>query len=169
MGCRATARGDPASEADLPRYRHLGSATVTLITVLSKRDGSGGHSALIVNGEHRVIFDPEGSLSHTSLAVSSDVIYGANPAVVESFIGYHTRKTDDTVTETLDIADAVASDLLTRVMLHRTVMQSYGTQSVGALSRSTPGFEGIRPMFPSKNLMESFAAQPGVRPARFSQ
>ena len=169
MGCRATSGGDPASEADLPRYRDLGSATVTLITVLSKRDCSGGHSAFIVTGEHRVIFDPEGSLSHTSLAVSGDVIYGANPAVVESFIGYHTRNTDDTVTETLDIADAVASDLLIRVMLYRTVMQSFGTQSVGAPSRSTPGFEGMGPMFPSKNLMESFATQPGVRLARFSQ
>ena len=169
MGCRATSGGDPASEADLPRYRDLGSATVTLITVLSKRDCSGGHSAFIVTGEHRVIFDPEGSLSHTSLAVSGDVIYGANPAVVESFIGYHTRNTDDTVTETLDIADAVASDLLIRVMLYKTVMRSFGTQSVGAPSRSTPGFEGMGPMFPSKNLMESFATQPGVRLARFSQ
>ena len=46
--------GDTAREADLPRYRHPGRATVTLITVLSKRVGSGGHSALIVNGERRV-------------------------------------------------------------------------------------------------------------------
>ena len=162
-------RGDPARDADLLRYRHPGRATVTLITVLSKRAGSGGHSALIVNGEHRVIFDLEGSLSYSSLAVSGDVIYGANPAVVESFIGYHTRNTDDTVTETLDIADAVASDLLIRVMLYKTVMRSFGTQSVGAPSRSTPGFGGMGPMFPSKNLMESFATQPGVRLARFSQ
>ena len=76
--------GDTAREADLPRYRHPGRATVTLITVLSKRAGSGGHSALIVNGEHRVIFDPAVSLSHASFAVSGDVIYGANLAVVES-------------------------------------------------------------------------------------
>ena len=84
-------------------------------------------------------------------------------------IGYHTRNTDDTVAETLDITDAVASDPLIRVMLHGTVMQSFGTQSVGALLRFTPGFKDIRPTFPSKKLMESFAAQPGVRTARFSQ
>ena len=114
-------------------------------------------------------FDLAGSLSHASLAVSGDVIYGANLAVVESYIGYHTRNTDDTLAETLDITDAVASDLLIRVMLHGTVMQSFGTQSVGALLRFTPGFKDIRPTFPSKKLMESFAAQPGVRTARFSQ
>ena len=129
---------------------------MTLITVLSKRAGSGGHSALIVNGERRVIFDLAGSLFHVSLAVSGDVIYGANLAVVESYIGYHTRNTDDTVAETLDITDAVASDLLIRVMLHGTVMQSFGTQSVGALLRFTPGFKYIRPTFPSKKTHGEF-------------
>ena len=68
-------------EADLPRYRHPSGAKVTLITVLSTQDGSGAHSALIVNGAQRVIFDPAGSLSHASLAERGDVIYGANPAV----------------------------------------------------------------------------------------
>ena len=88
--------------------------------------------------------------------MSGDVIYGANLAVVESYIGYHTRNTGDTVAGTLDITDAVASDLLIRVMLHGTVMQSFGTQSVGALLRFTPGFKDIRPTFPSKKTHGEF-------------
>ena len=81
---------------------------MTLVTVLSTKDGSGAHSALIVNGAQRVIFDPAGSLSHASLAERGDVIYGANPAIVDSYIDYHTRNTHDTVAQTVDVTAAVA-------------------------------------------------------------
>jgi hypothetical protein len=169
VGCSAAFRGDAMREADLPRYRHPGGAKLTLITVLSTQDGSGAHSALIVNGAQRVIFDPAGSLSHASLAERGDVIYGANPAVVDSYIDYHTRNTHDTVAQTRDVTDAVAGDLLARVMVHGPVMQSFCAQNVSALLRDTPGFEAIGPTFFPKTLMERFAALPGVRTVRFSQ
>ena len=169
VGCSAVSKRDPVSDADLPRYRHFGSSSVTLITVLSTREGSGVHSALMVNGDQRVIFDPAGSLSHASLAERGDVIYGANPAVVDSYIDYHTRNTHDTVAQTRDVTDAVAGDLLARVMDHGPVMQSFCAQNVSALLRATPGFEAIGPTFFPKTLMERFAELPGVRTVRFSQ
>ena len=169
VGCSTVSKRDPVGDADLPRYRHPGGATVTLITVLSTRDGSGVHSALIVNGDQRVIFDPAGSLAHVSLAERGDVIYGANPAIVDSYIDYHTRNTHDTVEQTRDVTDAVAGDLLARVMDHGPVMQSFCAQNVSALLRATPGFEAIGPTFFPKTLMERFAALPGVRTVRFSQ
>ena len=161
--------GDPMGEADLPRYRHPGSATVTLVTVLSTKDGSGAHSALIVNGAQRVIFDPAGSLSHASLAERGDVIFGANPAIVDSYIDYHTRNTHDTVAQTVDVTAVVAGDLLRRVMGHGAVRQSFCAKNISEILRSTPGFEGIGPTFFPKTLMESFAALPNLRAVRFSQ
>ena len=161
--------GDPMGEADLPRYRHPGSATVTLVTVLSTKDGSGAHSALIVNGAQRVIFDPAGSLSHARLAERGDVIYGANPAIVDSYIDYHTRNTHDTVAQTVDVTAAVAGDLLRRVMGHGPVRQSFCAKTISEILRSTPGFEGIGSTFFPKTLMESFAALPNLRTVRFSQ
>ena len=169
VGCSAALGDDPAREADMPRYRHPGGATVTLVTVLSTQDGSGVHSALIINGTQRVIFDPAGSLSHASLAERGDVIYGANPALVDSYIDYHTRNTHDTVAQTRDVTDAVAEDLLARVMVHGPVMQSFCAQSVSGLLRATPGFEGIGQTFFPKTLMKRFAALHGLRTARFSQ
>ncbi len=169
VGCSAALGDDPAREADLPHYRHPGGATVTLVTVLSTQDGSGVHSALIINGTQRVIFDPAGSLSHASLAERGDVIYGANPALVDSYIDYHTRNTHDTVAQTRDVTDAVAEDLLARVMVHGPVMQSFCAKSVSGLLRATPGFEGIGQTFFPKTLMKRFAALPGLRTARFSQ
>ena len=161
--------GDPTGEADLPRYRHPGSATVTLVTVLSTKDGSGAHSALIVNGAQRVIFDPAGSLSHASLAERGDVIYGANPAIVDSYIDYHTRNTHDTVAQTVDVTAVVAGDLLRHVMGHGAVRQSFCAKNISEILRSTPGFEGIGATFFPKTLMESFAALPNLRTVRFSQ
>lgn len=169
VGCSVAPGGDPTGEADLPRYRHPGSATVTLVTVLSTKDGSGAHSALIVNGAQRVIFDPAGSLSHASLAERGDVIYGANPAIVDSYIDYHTRNTHDTVAQTVDVTAAVADDLLRRVMGHGAVRQSFCAKNISEILRSTPGFGGIGPTFFPKTLMESFAALPNLRTVRFSQ
>ena len=103
-----------------------------------------------------------------SLAERGDVIHGANPAIVDSYIGYHTCNTHDTMAQPRNV-DAVATGLLTRVMHHGPVMQSLCAQSVSALLRSTAGFEGIRPTFFPKTLMDSFAAQTGLRTARFSQ
>ena len=95
------------------------------------------------------------------------MIYGANPAIVDSYIGYHTCNTHDTMAQTRNV-DTVATDLLTRVMHHGHVMQSFCAQSVSALLRSTAGLAGIRLTFFPKTFMESFAAQTGLRMTRFS-
>ena len=62
--------------------------------------------------DQRVIFDPAGSLSHASLAERGDVIYGANPAIVDSYIDYHTRNTHDTVAQTRRCHRCGGNDLL---------------------------------------------------------
>ena len=103
-----------------------------------------------------------------SFAERGDVIHGANPAIVDSYIGYHTCNTHDTMAQPRNV-DAVATGLLTCVMHHGPVMQSFCAQSVSALLRSTAGFEGIRPTFFPITLMDSFAAQTGLRTALFSQ
>ena len=63
-------------------YRHDGPPTLTLFTVISKASGSGAHSALMVNGSQRLIFDPAGTFHHPNLPERHDVIYGmTDPAV----------------------------------------------------------------------------------------
>ena len=51
-----------APEEDVQRaiYRHDAPPSITVLTVVSNRDGSGGHSALLINGSQRLIFDPAG-------------------------------------------------------------------------------------------------------------
>ena len=50
----------PAEEARARAWVEPGPPTLTLVTAVSNRDGSGGHSALMVSGGQRVIFDPRG-------------------------------------------------------------------------------------------------------------
>ena len=169
VGCSTLPDLDPVTTIKTPGYRHPGGATVTLVSVVSKRSASAGHSALIVNGTQRIIFDPAGSLFHKSLKFQGDVIYDANPSVVDGYIDYHTRNTHDTVVQTVDVADAVAEDLLKRLLSRGYVWKSFCAQSSSTLLRATPGFENIWPTFSPQKLMNNFGKLEDVRLARFSQ
>ena len=169
FGCSAPTAWAPDDKIDALRYRHTGGATVTLVTVSDVVSGSGAHSALIVNASERVIFDPAGSMKHVSLAERGDVLYGANPALVDSFIDYHTRSDFYTQAQTVDVSQQVAEDLLERIKSNGAVSQSFCAQSVSHLLRRTPGFENIRTTFFPGKLSESFANRTNVRAETFYQ
>ena len=169
IGCVPLPELDLTKEIDVPRYRHPGGATVTLVTVLGSKRGFGAHSALIVNGNQRVIFDPAGSLEHESLTIRGDVIYGANPAVVDTYIDYHTRNTHDTSVLSIRVPDEIAEDLLIRIMKHGYGRRAHCAQSISSLLHDTHGFENIRTTFFPKKLMENFLELKNVKSIRFSQ
>ena len=49
------------AEVAAAAYVAPGPKSISLITVVNNRSGSGGHSALVINGSQQVIFDPAGS------------------------------------------------------------------------------------------------------------
>ena len=169
LGCTPLPELDLTKEIDVPRCSHPGGATVTLVTVLRSKGGAGTHSALIVNGNQRVIFDPSGSFNHESLTIRGDVIYGANPAVVDTYIDYHTHNTHDTSALTVHVPDEITEDLLVRIMKLGYVQRAHCAQSISSLLHDTHGFESIRTTFFPKNLMENFLELKNVRWVRFSQ
>ena len=168
FGCSNLRDFDPVTTINTPGYRHPGGATVTLVSVVSKRSNTAAHSALIVNGTQRIIFDPAGTLFHKNLKFRGDVIYDANPSVVDFYIRYHTRNTHDTVMQSVDVADALAEDLLKRLLSRGYVWKSFRAQSASTLLRATPGFENIRPTFSLQKLMKNFGKIENVGQARFS-
>ena len=52
-----------APDVDVQRaiYHNDAPPSITVITVVSNSNGSGGHSALLINGSQRLIFDPAGT------------------------------------------------------------------------------------------------------------
>ena len=53
------------AEVAAAAYVAPGPRSITLMTMINNRTGSGGHTALVVNGSQQVIFDPAGS-THSS-------------------------------------------------------------------------------------------------------
>ncbi|MFL4470267.1 hypothetical protein ACERZ8_10430 [Tateyamaria armeniaca] len=66
-------------------YRAPGPDTFTIFTMVSNRNGKGAHSALMINGSQRVIFDPAGSFVNERVPEREDVLYGVTPAVLAGY------------------------------------------------------------------------------------
>ena len=101
-----------ASDESLRRAAYVANEppSITLLTVIGIPRGEGAHSALMINGSQRVIFDPAGSWNHPAIPERHDVLYGITPNFKNFYIDYHARETywvaEDTKLVTREVADA---------------------------------------------------------------
>ena len=159
-----TQRGD-ASGAEVARaaYRDPGQPSLTLYTIVSNTTGAGGHTALMVNGPQRVIFDPAGSFHHAEVPRRGDVLYGITPAFSRGYESMHARASHHVVAQEVPVSPEVAARAFQLVTTNGSVGQTQCASSTASILRQLPGFEGIRQtMFPVP-LSESFGAVTGAR------
>ncbi|MCK0126168.1 hypothetical protein MWU76_17390 [Gelidibacter sp. F2691] len=149
-------------------YRHDGPSTITLFTVISKASGSGAHSALLINGSQRVIFDPAGTFNHPNLPERHDVHYGMTDKAVDFYIDYHARITYDVIRQDFVVSPQVAEMAKRAAEQYGAVPKAHCGQSVSAILRSLPGFSSIPQTYYPKKIMEAFGQLPGVRSQSFS-
>ena len=75
-----------ASDAEVAQARYVMGppATITLITSINGRSGSGAHSALLINGSERVLYDAAGSweLAGGLAPERDDMHFGMFPAAL---------------------------------------------------------------------------------------
>lgn len=165
--CGAQSVWAPDDLVAAKRYTHPGPASLTLITVMNAGSHNGAHSALLINGSERVLFDPAGSFAHETIPERNDVIYGMNPAVLNFYLDYHTRSTYYTIVQEIEIPRAMANDILRRAQMVGPVAQANCARSVGQLLRETPPINGVdfssigTTWFPDR-LMERFDMLSGV-------
>ncbi|WP_299043463.1 hypothetical protein [uncultured Tateyamaria sp.] len=148
-------------------YRAPGPATITVMTMVSNRDGSGGHSALMINGSQRVIFDPAGSFVNERVPEQEDVLYGVSPAVLKGYKSAHARSTFHVVSQTVEVTPEQAEIALQLAQRNGAVPRAFCTNANTNLLRQVPGFEDIRTTFFPTNLMEQMAQRPGVIEDRY--
>ncbi len=158
----------PESEVVAARYVHPGPTTITLYTVLATRDGSGAHSALMINGSQRVMFDPAGTWHHPRLPERNDVHFGMTPLMVDFYIDYHARETFDVVEQVIEVPPEVAELALQRVMAYGAVAKAQCTVATSSVLRGLPGFEHLRSTWFPDRLMKAFGEIPGVRSRTFT-
>ena len=136
--------------------------TLTLFTVVNVNSGNGGHSALLVDGRERVLFDPAGSFYHPHLPERNDVIYGMTDPAVDFFIDYHSRESWRVVRQDLVVPPEIAAEALALVKENGPVPKAFCANSISNVLAQLPGFESVRTtMFPVP-LMEQFATYQGV-------
>ncbi|KIC50308.1 hypothetical protein [Tateyamaria sp. ANG-S1] len=163
-GCAAPPEAPYASDARVASvaYREPGPATLTVLTMVSNRDGSGGHSALMINGSQRVIFDPAGSFVNDRVPEQEDVLYGVSPAVLKGYKSAHARSTYHVVSQTVEVTPEQAEVALRLAQSNGAVPRAFCTSANTALLRQVPGFESIKSTFFPTKLMEQMASYPGV-------
>jgi hypothetical protein len=154
-----------ASDAAVTRasYRDPGPSSITLYTMVSNDTGAGGHSALMINGSERVLYDPAGSWNHPAAPERNDLHYGFTPWQQSFYIDYHARTTYHVVEQTLTVPQETADALIRSVMQQGAAPKAYCTRYNSTALKRVPGFEGIGVTWYPVNLMEQFAEIPGVR------
>jgi hypothetical protein len=158
----------PEEQVQAARYAHPGPTSITLYTVLATRDRSGAHSALMINGSQRVMFDPAGTWHHPHLPERNDVHFGMTPRMVNFYIDYHARETFDVVEQVIEVSPAVAELALQRVLAYGAVPKAHCTVATSAILRGLPGFEHLSSTWFPDRLMNAFGAIPGVRSRVFT-
>ncbi|NKX43262.1 hypothetical protein [Roseicyclus persicicus] len=165
-GCAAEEVVAPEAVVSASAYRPGGTPTLSLITMISNRSGSGGHSALLIDGEQRILFDPAGSWHHPMIPERNDVLYGMSPQFMGFYMDYHARETYHVVVQELEISPATAASLIAAVQAAGPVPQAQCSLSISRVLSQTPGFESIGTSWFPARTMERFARLPGVQESR---
>ncbi|MCU0907542.1 MAG: hypothetical protein MUF73_08875 [Rhodobacteraceae bacterium] len=145
----------PDDEVARAVYRHDAPPSLTLVTVLATRDGSGAHSALVVNApSQRVLFDPAGSFRTDILPERNDVIFGMTPRALEIYADYHARVTFDVVLQEFVVPPEVAERALMLVQAHGPAPQATCANAVSGILRQLPGFDDAPATWFPRRLMD---------------
>jgi hypothetical protein len=156
-----------APDAEVQRYRTSGSPppSLTLFTVVSTENGSGGHTSLLVNGSERVLFDPAGTFRMPTAPERNDVIHGFTPRVETVYIDYHARETFNLIRQDMVVSPQVAEMALREVQAYGAVPKAQCSLAISRILRRLPGFEGFPIAYFPNSTMKSFeryGGGPGV-------
>ena len=143
-------------------YRHAGPPSITVITMVNNRSGSGAHSALMINASERVLFDPAGSFEHETIPERNDVLFGISPAVLKAYKGAHARTAYHVVSQEIVVTPEQAEAAFAIAKAHGAVGQAFCTQATTGVLKQVPGFSDIKSTYFPTNLMRQIEARGGA-------
>ncbi|MEM9434296.1 MAG: hypothetical protein AAGA12_10270 [Pseudomonadota bacterium] len=158
----------PDEDVQKYAYSHPGPAKLTLLTVVNKRSGSGAHTALMVNGAQRVIWDPAGTWWNPWAPERNDLHYGMTPLMFDTYVDYHTRETFDTVIQELEVSPEVAALAIREMQAYGAVPKAACAVSTSQILSRLPGFEGFATSYFPNAISRQFGEIPGVTTRRVS-
>jgi len=143
-------------------YVFNGPPSLTLVTVINNKSGAGGHTALVINAEQRVVFDPAGNFKYKFAPERNDFVYGMTPAILRAYYGFHARTEWHVVTQEIDVTPEVAKRAYLLAKDHGAVPDGLCAQSVTGILKQLPGFTDFPVSLSPKKTMKNFAGLPGV-------
>lgn len=160
--CGAETILDPIEEVQRRAYSNGGPTELVLYTVINTESDRGAHSALMIAGSQRVLWDPAGSFRHPHVPERSDLLYGYTPTVEKVYIDFHARETHDVVEQRIAVPADVAERMLQMVSSHGAAASATCALSTSGMLRQLPGFSDMRQTWYPKQLMTQFDRLPGV-------
>lgn len=148
------------------RYVSTEPPSITLFTVIGIPRGEGGHSALMINGSQRVIYDPAGTWNHPRIPERRDVLYGITDNFRAFYIDYHARSTYWVAEDRVPVSREVADLAIARAEANGASAKSFCAIESANVLRGVPGFEGAPSAFSPLKLRAWFLTLPGVTSRR---
>jgi hypothetical protein len=147
-------------------YVHGGPPSITLVTVINNGNGSGGHSALVINAQQRVAFDPAGNFKSPKAPERNDFVYGMNPKMLRAYYGFHARTEWHVVLQEVVVTPEVAEIAYQLTKNYGAVPSAYCANSVSTILGQVPGFEDVGHSLYPKKIMKNFDLVAGVKTSK---
>jgi len=136
---------------------------LTLLTVRAEVPDTGNHSAMMVTGAERVIFDPAGSFGGTGVAVHDDIISDVSEPALDLLLAFQTPDGFVVVRHDLPVTPKVPSLALTQFAQRPATTSGGCAYGIAEVLGGLPGFPGFDGLMMPDRVIVRFAALPGVR------
>ncbi|WP_428926497.1 hypothetical protein [Marinibacterium sp. SX1] len=166
-----TALAPYASDEDIAAvaFRGDGPKSVKLMTVINSSSGSGAHSALLIDGPQRVIFDPAGSFEYGLIPERNDVLFGISPRFEQAYKSSHASEKRYIQIQTIPLTDAQAAAAYQAAVNWGASPAAHCTSATSGVLKSIPGLESIQSTWYPRKLAEQVARLPGVTEEIYSE
>jgi hypothetical protein len=155
---------EPASPQMIARARYESAEppSVTLISMVKTSSGRSAHSALLINGSERVLYDPAGTFSHPDLPRAGDIHYGMTEKYVEYYERYHARFSHFVQTQKVDVSRETADRIIANARAEGKSFKMTCSLATADVLRDVPPFTSVRSSWFPETLRQDFARIPGV-------
>lgn len=154
-----------ASDAEVARAHYVdpNPPSITLFTSINTRTTSGVHSALLINGTERVLYDPAGSWEQPAAPEREDLHYGMTPQMLANYADFQGTAPFQLIEQTILVTPEVAEMVKQNAIAHGSANKAACSNAVGQILRPVPGFQGLPGTLFPKQMSVAFGKLPGVQ------
>ena len=167
--CSAIAPWASDEEIAAVAFRNDGPKSVKVLTVINTTSGSGAHSALLIDGPQRIIFDPAGSFEYDLIPERNDVLFGIDARNEQIYKSSHASEQRYIQIQTIPLTEEQAAIAYQTALNWGASPAAHCTTSTSGVLRAIPGLEGIQSTWYPRKLAEQVARIPGVTQEIYSE